>query len=269
MPQTQPRAMRIVVAGAARSGKTALLRQLACFEDITEKPYTPTIEDTYRIQTKQSDAGDRPMEILTFHDTAGIPFDYCRSPLSPTGPNMRSASSGSGLAPGLVSTLRRSSLTALGLGLGSGHATVRAKEMAERADDPSRWELRRAYIHIADAFMLVYSVADVDSFHCVQQLKTAVENQIKREGKKSSIVVVGTMIDKPFRQVDTESAQEWAAHECVKLYEVSAKERASLMELVFDVAAQRFRPITRTKFSLSSVKKRKPEKPITSMVSDV
>lgn len=51
------------------------------------------------------------------------------------------------------------------------------------------------------------------------------------------------MIDKPFRQVDSESAYQWAANECVKLYEVSAKDRSSLLELVFDIAAQRFRPI--------------------------
>lgn len=53
------------------------------------------------------------------------------------------------------------------------------------------WALKRAYNHVADAIMLVYSLAEVNSFHCVQPLKAAVEAQIKREGVKVSCFLLG------------------------------------------------------------------------------
>lgn len=88
------RAMRVIVIGSRKVGKTAILRQVACMEDITKQvsfspffthnillffifiakqtlqEYNPTLEDTYQVVLEEV---DRPREILIFHDTAGIP----------------------------------------------------------------------------------------------------------------------------------------------------------------------------------------------------
>lgn len=45
---------------------------MACIDDVLQRPYVPTIEDTYQIQTGV-DSSDRPREIVIFHDTAGYP----------------------------------------------------------------------------------------------------------------------------------------------------------------------------------------------------
>lgn len=64
--------MRCVILGAQRCGKSTILQQLACVDDPLQKPYVPTIEDTYQIQTGV-DLTERPKEIVIFHDTAGFP----------------------------------------------------------------------------------------------------------------------------------------------------------------------------------------------------
>ncbi|KAK6024935.1 Miro-like protein [Ostertagia ostertagi] len=100
-PLCMGRAMRVVVVGGRRVGKTAILRQVACFEDITSKKYEPTIDDTYQVMLEEA---DRPREILIFHDTGGLA-------------------------------------------------------------DHGPAELKRPYLQVADAFVLVYSVADHESFN--------------------------------------------------------------------------------------------------------
>jgi NF-kappa-B inhibitor-interacting Ras-like protein len=200
---TMPRSMRIVVIGAKKVGKTAILRQLSYYEDITERPYLPTIEDTYRLQT-QSDGKGGPKEIVTFHDTAGVEGENA--------------------------------------------------------------EIRRQYLSVADAFLLVYSIDDMHSFRCVQHLKTNIDKQLSKD--KKDIVVVGTMTDLPFRKVDGQMAQQWASNERVKLYEVSVTDRNSLVEFLYDIVGKQFRPLNRSKFSLSS-KKRKPDRLQSAVTSEV
>ena len=147
------RTMRVVVAGGKKTGKTALLQQLACFNDITSQPYNPTIDDTYQIQTQITDSQDpRPKEILIFYDTTGI-SDY-GSP-----------------------------------------------------------ELRRPYLQVADAFILVYSVVDHESFNRMDLLKKTLEKQFNKDKKEIPIAVVGTMTDLPGKTVDSEFANTWANKE--------------------------------------------------------
>ncbi|VDM50440.1 unnamed protein product [Toxocara canis] len=143
------RVMRVVVAGSKRVGKTACLQQLACVNDITNQPYEPTIDDTYQVQM---DYGDRPKEIMVFHDTAG---------LSERGPV----------------------------------------------------ELRRPYIQVADAFVLVYSVIDHETFNRMDMLKKFIDKQFGKDKKEVPIVVLGNMTDLPERKVDSEFAQSWANRE--------------------------------------------------------
>ncbi|CAJ0956788.1 unnamed protein product, partial [Mesorhabditis belari] len=188
-------AMRVVVVGAKRCGKTSILRQVACLEDATKMPYMPTLDDTYQVLLEEA---DRPREILVFHDTAGIP-EY--------GPI----------------------------------------------------ELRRPYIQVADAFVLVYSVNDHESFNRMDLLKKFIEKQFGKEKKEVPIVVLGTMCDLPGRKVDADFAQAWAQRERVRLFEVTSTDRSTLVDFVQYLGQRHFHPQKDSlKFSLS--KKLKSEK---------
>ncbi|CAB3407165.1 unnamed protein product [Caenorhabditis bovis] len=187
------RAMRVIVVGAKKVGKTAILRQVACVEDITTKPYEPTIEDTYQVLLEEP---DKAREILILHDTAGI---------SNFGPV----------------------------------------------------ELKKAYIQAADAFVLVYSSADYESFNRVDLLKKWIDRQFGKDKKEVPIVVLANMNDRP-STVDSAFAQNWATREKVKLFEVSAKNRQSLVDFIHYIGHKHFHPSKESKFSLS--KKLKSEK---------
>jgi NF-kappa-B inhibitor-interacting Ras-like protein len=204
VPSGMRRVMRIVVVGAKKSGKTAILQQVSRLHDITGQSYEPTIDDTYQIQS-QIDGHDRPKEVLIFHDTAGI-------------------------------------------------------------EEYGPIELKKPYIQVADAFILVYSVVDHESFNRMDQLKKYIEKHFGKEKKEVPIVVVGTMTDLPDRKVDSQFALLWATRERVKLYEVSARDRSSLLDVVHYLIGRHFHPIKESKFSLS--KKLKPEKSNAHIVMD-
>ncbi|CAI2310650.1 unnamed protein product [Caenorhabditis sp. 36 PRJEB53466] len=187
------RAMRVVVVGGKKVGKTAILRQVACVEDITNKPYEPTIEDTYQVLLEEP---DKAREILILHDTAGV---------SNFGPV----------------------------------------------------ELKKAYVQAADAFVLVYSSADYESFNRVDLLKKWIDRQFGKDKKEVPIVVLANMRDRP-ATVDSAFAHSWAAREKVKLFEVTAKDRQSLVDFIHYVGHRHFHPTKESKFSLS--KKLKSEK---------
>ncbi|ULU11599.1 hypothetical protein L3Y34_015195 [Caenorhabditis briggsae] len=187
------RAMRVIVVGGKKVGKTAILRQVACVEDITNKPYEATIEDTYQVLLEEP---DKAREILILHDTAGV----------------------------------------------SNYGPV---------------ELKKAYIQAADAFVLVYSSADYESFNRVDLLKKWIDRQFGKDKKEVPIVVLANMRDRP-ATVDSAFANSWAAREKVKLFEVSAKDRQSLVDFIHYVGHRHFHPTKESKFSLS--KKLKSEK---------
>ncbi|XGW24939.1 hypothetical protein V3C99_006411 [Haemonchus contortus] len=193
-PLCMGRAMRVVVVGGRRVGKTAILRQVACFEDITSKKYEPTIDDTYQVLLEEA---DRPREILIFHDTGGLA-------------------------------------------------------------DHGPAELKRPYLQVADAFVLVYSVADHESFNRMDLLKKFIEKNFGKDRKEVPIVALGNMRDLSNRRVDSDFAYSWAARERVKLFEVSAKDRNTLVDFVQYLGQRHFHPIKESKFSLS--KKLKAEK---------
>ncbi|KAM3721684.1 NF-kappa-B inhibitor-interacting Ras-like protein [Dirofilaria immitis] len=201
--RTMGKVMRILVAGSKKVGKTACLEQLACLNDITNQPYVPTIEDTYQVQM---DYGDRPKEIMVFHDTAGI---------SESGPI----------------------------------------------------DLKRSYVQVADAFLLVYSTIDHETFNRMDMLKKTIDKQFGKEKKEVPIVVLGNMTDLPGRKVDSEFARSWATKEKVKLYEVTAKNRNTLVDLVLYLGSRHFHSQRESKFSLS--KKLKAEKSNTAIIMDL
>ncbi|KAK0429467.1 hypothetical protein QR680_011395 [Steinernema hermaphroditum] len=127
-------------------------------------------------------------------------------------------------------------------------------------------ELRRPYIQVADAFILVYAVNDHESFNRMDMLKKYIEKQFGKDKKEVPIVVLGNKTDQQGRKVDFDFATSWAAKERVRLFEVSATDRNSLVEAVNYLSSRYFHPPKESKFSLS--KKLKPEKSNTAIVMD-
>ncbi|TKR92206.1 hypothetical protein L596_006904 [Steinernema carpocapsae] len=127
-------------------------------------------------------------------------------------------------------------------------------------------ELRRPYIQVADAFVLVYAVNDHESFNRMDLLKKYIEKQFGKDKKEVPIVVLGTKTDQTGRKVDLDFATSWAVKERVKLFEVTATDRNTLTEAINYLSSRYFHPPKESKFSLS--KKLKPEKSNTAIVMD-
>uniref|UniRef100_A0A914I870 LITAF domain-containing protein n=1 Tax=Globodera rostochiensis TaxID=31243 RepID=A0A914I870_GLORO len=122
-------------------------------------------------------------------------------------------------------------------------------------------ELRKPYLQVADAFLLVYSVLDPSALSRMEALKKYLEREkvgTSKERKEVPIVVVGTNCEMPGKKVATESALHWANKEKVRLFEVSARDRSSTVELVQHLSERLFHSLKDSKFSLS--RKLKPEK---------
>lgn len=69
------------------------------------------------------------------------------------------------------------------------------------------------FFKIADAFILVYSVLDSETFNRMDLIKKFIERQFGKEKKEVPIIVVGTMCDLPYRKINTEFALNWALKE--------------------------------------------------------
>ncbi|KAG2465178.1 KBRS1 protein, partial [Polypterus senegalus] len=90
-------------------------------------------------------------------------------------------------------------------------------------------ELPKHYFSLADGFVLVYSVDSMESFKKVDALKKDIDKF--RDKKEVTMIVLGNKSDlQEQRQVDLELAQQWAKEERVKLWEVTASERKTLIE---------------------------------------
>ncbi|VDK81878.1 unnamed protein product [Litomosoides sigmodontis] len=128
-------------------------------------------------------------------------------------------------------------------------------------------DLKRPYIQVADAFLLIYSVVDHETFNRMDMLKKTIDKQFGKDKKEVPIVVLGNMIDLPGRKVDSEFARSWATKEKVKFYEVTAKNRNTLIDLVIYLGGRHFHSQRESKFSLS--KKLKAEKSNAAIMMDL
>lgn len=87
----------------------------------------------------------------------------------------------------------------------------------------------RNYVTYADAFILVYSINSRESFSLVELFKRNIDKL--RDKRDIPILVLGNKADRfRERQVDSSQAANWAVKERVRLVEVSATERSTLME---------------------------------------
>uniref|UniRef100_A0A0N5A1W9 NF-kappa-B inhibitor-interacting Ras-like protein 2 n=1 Tax=Parastrongyloides trichosuri TaxID=131310 RepID=A0A0N5A1W9_PARTI len=128
-------------------------------------------------------------------------------------------------------------------------------------------EIKKAYIQIADAIILMYSVKDYESFNKMDILKKHIDKFLGKERQHVPIIVVGTMCDLPGRKVDTEFSTTWANKERVKLFEVSNNDRKQLMEIIQHIGSSNCHSHKESKFSFS--KKLKPEKSSAAILMDI
>ncbi|XP_053568988.1 NF-kappa-B inhibitor-interacting Ras-like protein 1 isoform X1 [Bombina bombina] len=110
-------------------------------------------------------------------------------------------------------------------------------------------ELPKHYFSVADGFILVYSVDNLESFKRVEILKKEVDKF--RDKKEVVIIVLGNKADlTEQRQVDSDMAQQWARSERVKLWEVSVTERKTLIEPFTALSSKLNQPQGKSTFPL-------------------
>ncbi|KAG0414685.1 hypothetical protein HPB47_008132, partial [Ixodes persulcatus] len=95
--------------------------------------------------------------------------------------------------------------------------------------DSSCAEVSKAHLSQADGIVLLYAINQKESFLLLEQLKKDIDKH--KEKKELAFLVIGNKADlNSERQVDIKSAISWATKERVRLVEVSAFDRKSLIE---------------------------------------
>ncbi|CAL1294643.1 unnamed protein product [Larinioides sclopetarius] len=107
----------------------------------------------------------------------------------------------------------------------------------------------KTYMTYAEGVILVYAINSRESFSLLDQVKKDYD-KIK-EKKEVPIIVLGNKMDlQNERQVDTGLAQAWAQKEKVKLYEVSALDRRTLIEPFVYLASKMNPPPTHFRITM-------------------
>lgn len=98
-----------------------------------------------------------------------------------------------------------------------------------RGVSPSKVEAMKSHLSHADGVVLMYAINNKESFLVLEQLKKDIDKH--KDKKELSFLVLGNKADlSAERQVDIQSAVNWATKERVRLAEVSAFDRKSLIE---------------------------------------
>jgi len=124
-------------------------------------------------------------------------------------------------------------------------------------------EVRQCYMQVADAFMLVYDVNSPQSFQVMTQLKRLIERYANKEKKETPIVILCNHVQSQQQltnQADMANVQNWCAKENVKIFDVDASDRKTLIEPTVVLSKTFFHaPKETTGFSIR--RKLKPDKP--------
>ncbi|XP_054917867.1 NF-kappa-B inhibitor-interacting Ras-like protein 1 isoform X1 [Dermacentor andersoni] len=98
-----------------------------------------------------------------------------------------------------------------------------------RGVDSSDAEVSKSHLAHADGVVLIYAINSRESFLLLEQLKKDIDKH--KDKKELSFLVLGNKADlSAERQVETQSAINWATKERVRFAEVSAFDRKSLIE---------------------------------------
>uniref|UniRef100_A0A8C6MEF5 NFKB inhibitor interacting Ras-like 1 n=1 Tax=Nothobranchius furzeri TaxID=105023 RepID=A0A8C6MEF5_NOTFU len=112
-------------------------------------------------------------------------------------------------------------------------------------------DLPKHYYSVADGFILVYSVDSLESFRRVDVLKKEIDKSRDKKEVRPTVIVLGNKSDlQECRQVDQETAQQWARGEKVKLWEVTVAERNSLIEPFTQLTSRLTQPQSKSAFPL-------------------
>lgn len=109
---------------------------------------------------------------------------------------------------------------------------------------------------IADAYLLVYDVTTPSSYELMKKLRSDIDS--KKEKRDAPLVTLGTKCDIPnSRKIQFHEAQKWASDEKVRLFEVSAVEKSSLIDPICTIVSKATQlPVKSSTFSLpASLKK--------------
>ena len=121
-------------------------------------------------------------------------------------------------------------------------------------------QLPKHLLSIADGVVIVYSIEDEKSFQVAEAIRKEVDNH--KDKKDFVIVVLGNKSELPptKRKVDNVQALNWAAREKVKLFEVSALDRASLFEPLIYLSSKLHPPSNKSTFSQLTIGRNKGTK---------
>ncbi|XP_056336232.1 NF-kappa-B inhibitor-interacting Ras-like protein 1 [Danio aesculapii] len=119
-------------------------------------------------------------------------------------------------------------------------------------------DLPKHFFSVADGFMLVYSVDSLESFKKVELLKKEIDRS--RDKKEAycpidsvlvMVMVLGNKCElRERRQVDQDTAQQWARGEKVKLWEVTVTDRSTLIEPFTSLTSRLTQPQSKSAFPL-------------------
>lgn len=115
-------------------------------------------------------------------------------------------------------------------------------------------ESLRHYVNVADAFVLVYSIDKRESFSVIELIKRNIDKM--KEKRDVPILVLGNKLDSyRFRQVDRAEAESYAVREKVRLVEVTALDRQTLIEPFVYLTSRLSPSINKSSFSKHAAKR--------------
>jgi len=125
--------------------------------------------------------------------------------------------------------------------------------------DERNKEIPRHLLSFADAYVLVYSVTSEKSFRLMEEMKKDIDRN--KERKDSVVVVLGNKADQSQqqREVDPTVAQIWAASEKVRLWEVTVKDRGTLLEPFSYIVSKLTPPSSKSSFHLKMTMRTKSD----------
>ncbi|XP_077992508.1 NF-kappa-B inhibitor-interacting Ras-like protein 2 [Glandiceps talaboti] len=110
-------------------------------------------------------------------------------------------------------------------------------------------DLPKHYFSVGDGFLLIYSITSRESFRQIEILKKEIDKS--RDKKEVTIVALGNKLDLDHeREIDLSTATAWAHKEKVRLFEVSVKDRRSVLEPLVYMASRMTQPSSKSAFQI-------------------
>jgi NF-kappa-B inhibitor-interacting Ras-like protein len=110
------------------------------------------------------------------------------------------------------------------------------------------------YVNYADGFVLVYAIDKKESFSIMELVKRTIDKS--KEKRDIPILVLGNKLDNfRYRQVDRSEAEIWSAKEKVRLVEVTATDRQTLIEPFVFLTSRLSPSVSKSSFSKHAAKR--------------